>query len=725
MEDLKRIYQYPLMTLVTDLEIKDKKYNRGYIKELDIVSISNNGYIGDVVEIKDEEGGGALRIGLPKRLKEEEVLLADLPIKEQYWKRQPIPKTKSEKAIERYKAKEIEKRTRGVWISIAGEETFIAPDHYFYIQTFKDEGVTMNFRFADLVFFYFWTAVLYDKRAFGLNVLKARRIGLTAKSISIILNRATIYKNKHFGLTNMTSGDAEWTFRQRLIPAFRAIPSIFKPTLLSKDILTKIVFDEKISRKDEGVEESRGLQTIIDYKSTSENSYDGQKLDILSMDETSKLPVSYIEWHRRIATTLRVGKVIKGKLLAFSTYDDKGKGGDEFKVIWEESKMNNRDVITGQTKSGLYRLFLPSDLVYEGYITHDGFPIIETPVVPILNDQEEMVEEGFDDYFNARVDLLKNDSASLYEFYHQTPRNQAQAFMAVSGESLIDLIKANEQINYISAQEKKPYRNGEFMWRDPNPERTDHTVDFIPTQDGSFRVYWMPPKDLQNNHIIKNGKIYPANDSLIEFATDPYKVSKTTDSRNSNTALVGMMYPNVDDRMPNGFSVAVVYNNRERTVEEMLDKMIRVTLFYSAQNLVESNVDNLIGEFYNRGLTQFVRRRPDKHKLTSEEKRRGGIPNNSERLLQLQALYISDYGTKYIGKDHETGEMKKFCMDKEVITELIKYNPRNRTDSDLGIVMGLVLVSIYARLGKIVKQSHQQKRTVVKEYKFSSRKYSY
>lgn len=731
MEDIevedRSLFGYPLLQKVEGLDIKDKKYPQGYLPEFDIVNISPNGYIGDVVTIKDEVKG-ELKIGLPKRLKSDKVLFNKLPKKEQKWKRLPTPSFSNSEDVAKHVSEVVERRLKGMWISINGQEIYITGHLFFYLQIWKDAGRLMRFRYSDLVFFYFWQAILVDKRAFGIDYLKNRRSGFTSKGLSIILNTATITKNKKLGLTSKTSDDAKSMYRTRLVPAFRAMPTYLKPQLETNEIKTQMVFDEPIGRgKDVVIEESRGLGTIIDYRSTSLSSYDGEAIFILLQDEISKLPkdIPYSQWLQRIATTLREGSIILGKMLAGSTYDTIG--GEEYEDVWIASSMANEDRdADGQTVSGLYRLFIPTDYAFAGYIDEYGFPIIKDPITPILNDVGEFVDRGFDSYHKSKVALLKKDQRRLHEFLHQNPRSQRQAFIAVDGGSLINMQKANDSLYYIENQDKKPYLEGEFMWRDPDPDRTDFTVDFIHSEQGSFRVYWMPPEELRNNHTIKNGKIYPSNQNLLSCSTDPYRVDKTMDSRSSNGAFELMVLPNVDERLPDDFSVAVVYNKRENTVAEFVDKMIRVTLFYSTENLVERNVTNVIEEFYNRGLTQFVQRRPDVTKLTHDEKKYGGIPNNSERLRQKQGLFIIDWGEKYLGIDSETNKTRTQCLDREVIKQLLKYNPYDRTDSDLGITHGLCLVSIQAKLGKYTRDRNKNKtRKIVSSYNYAKKRYKY
>ena len=62
------------------------------------------------------------------------------------------------------------------------------------------------------------------------------------------------------------------------------------------------------------------------------------------------------------------------------------------------------------------------------------------------------------------------------------------------------------------------------MW---NNGVKDTTVNFIPSTNGRFLVSWVPPVELQNRVIIKNGVKYPGNEHCGAFGCDSYDISGT------------------------------------------------------------------------------------------------------------------------------------------------------------------------------------------------------
>jgi hypothetical protein len=100
----------------------------------------------------------------------------------------------------------------------------------------------------------------------------------------------------------------------------------------------------KITKKnmyEEGQVELEGLDTTIDWKNTSDNSYDGEKLILLVEDESGKLevPNNILNGWRIRKTCLRLGSRIIGKCMMGSTPNALAKGGANFKKLYNDSNI--------------------------------------------------------------------------------------------------------------------------------------------------------------------------------------------------------------------------------------------------------------------------------------------------------------------------------------------------------------------------------------------------
>ena len=60
---------------------------------------------------------------------------------------------------------------------------------------------------------------------------------------------------------------------------------------------------------------------------------------------------------------------------------------------------------------------------------------------------------------------------------------------------------------------------------------------YLSNKNGRFFVSWVPPLELQNKVVAKNGLKYPGNEHCGAFGCDSYDISGTVDKRGSNGAL--------------------------------------------------------------------------------------------------------------------------------------------------------------------------------------------
>jgi len=196
-------------------------------------------------------------------------------------------------------------------------------------------------------------------------------------------------------------------------------------------------------------DEMTGLDTTIDWKNTDDNSYDGEKLLLLVHDESGKwLKPNNIQNNWRVTKTcLRLGSKIIGKCMMGSTSNALSKGGENFKRLFEDSDLKTRNA-NGQTKSGLYNLFIPMEWNMEGFIDRFGMPVFRKPEKKIRGVDDEWITNGAIDYWEAEVESLKKDADALNEFYRQFPRTESHAFRDESKSSLFNLTKIYQQIDY-------------------------------------------------------------------------------------------------------------------------------------------------------------------------------------------------------------------------------------------------------------------------------------
>ena len=679
-----------------------KKWEYGYNEDHDVVVISKTGKIGEVYEIQN------LKIALPEkkdahRFENNKWNRSEYPkvlskIKTTFdWKQ--YPQDFKEKWYD-YIDKEFTRREEGFWFYNKNVATYLTGTHYMYLQWSKIDVGAPDFRESNRLFFIFWEATKADVRSYGLCYLKNRRSGFSFMASGEVVNMATISSDSRYGILSKTGPDAKKMFTDKVVPISVNYPFFFKPTQDGMDrpkteLAYRVPATKYTRRKltaattDETIQELEGLDTTIDWKNTGDNSYDGEKLKLLVHDESGKWerPNNILNNWRVTKTTLRLGSRIIGKCMMGSTSNALDKGGRNFKKLYDESDVTKRNA-NGQTRSGLYSLFIPMEWNYEGYIDSYGLPVFETPNKPAEGPHGDKIKIGVIEYWNNEVEGLKGDQDGLNEFYRQFPRTTKHAFRDESKQSLFNLTKIYQQIDFNEDLKNSiNVTKGSFQWE--NGEQ-DTRVIFVPNKSGRFLITWVPPVGLQNKRFLKNGVNYPGNEHCGAFGCDPYDISGTVDRRGSNGSLHGLTKFSMEEVPPNHFFLE--YIARPQTAEIFFEDVLMACVFYGMPILAENNKPRLLYYFKRRGYRGFAMNRPDKkrNKLSVTEREIGGIPNSSEDIKQAHASAIETYIEHFVGLK-ETGYGDMYFQ--RTLEDWSKFNINNRTTHDASISSGLALMA--------------------------------
>jgi hypothetical protein len=725
------MYQQTLYKIVEPVKLtmvhrrnKAKSWKYGYDKETDIIVISKTGQIGEIYEIQ------GLQIALPK---EENVYSNE----EKRWIPFEYPKElKQVKSIfdwrdypeefkdkwESYIDEEFDKRENGFWFVNKNKPTYITGTHYMYLQWTKIDVGQPDFREANRLFFIFWEACKADSRCYGMCYLKNRRSGFSFMSSSETVNLATITSDARFGILSKSGSDAKKMFTDKVVPISINYPFFFKPiqdgmdrpkSELAYRVPASKLTKKSIQNKEKEILE--GLDTTIDWKNTGDNSYDGEKLALLVHDESGKWerPDNILNNWRVTKTCLRLGSRIIGKCMMGSTSNALDKGGENFKKLYNDSDVTKRNR-NGQTRSGLYSLFIPMEWNYEGFIDAFGLPVFDTPSDPVKGPMGEAIEVGVIEHWENEAEGLRGDQDALNEFYRQFPRTEEHAFRDETKNSIFNLVKIYEQIDYNEdLRSSGVVTTGNFQWENGIK---DSRVIFTPNPSGRFNISWIPSYNLQNRVILKNGDKYPGNEYMGAFGCDSYDISGTVGGKGSKGSLHGLTKFSMEDAPPNTFFLE--YIARPQTAEIFFEDVLMALVFYGMPLLAENNKPRLLYYLKRRGYRGYSMNRPDKtfNKLSAAEKEIGGIPNSSEDIKQAHAAAIESYIDKHIGL-HEDGSYGTMYFN-NTLNDWAKFDINNRTKFDAAISSGLAIMACNRHL-----YTPQQQRTT-KVLNFGFKKYN-
>jgi len=664
------------------------------------IKIDPNGSEGEAIELH------GLLVVLPKKPKRSEILFHDRPKAMQMWRRIPMPKElqmvrsmdewfenppEFRKKFSSYIEKEFERRRNGVWFYNNGVPTYITGRHYMLLQWSNiDIGAPYYLSFQREIFLHM-AACEADPRCVGQLYTKCRRSGYTNICSSVLVDEATQVKDKLLGIQSKTGKDSqENIFMKKVVPIFKSYPFFFKPI---QDGTTnprmELAFREpskRITKNNKTSYKGDALNTIINWKNTTNNAYDGEKLHMLYLDEAGKWekPVDIREAWRIERTCLIVGKKVVGKALVGSTVNPMDKGGSEYKALWEDSNPNERNA-NGRTKTGLYRIFVPAYEALEGFFDKYGQPVIDDPGSPVDGIDGDTIEQGSKTYLKNERDSLKDDASELNEVVRQFPFTEEEAFRDSIEGSLFNVGKIYQQIDHNNELYPNPVVRGNFMWKEKDKE-----VIFSPDPNGRFYVAWQPKPADRNKCIDERGKKKPGNSHIGCGGVDSYDLDQTVDGRGSKGAL--HMYNKFNMHAPANMFV-VEYASRPDLASIFYEDVLMCAFYYGYPLLVENNKYGIVRYFESRGYDGYLMDRPD-HLSSSSSRvnvKTKGIPSNSQDVIQSHAQAIETYIHDHVGENSDTGEMGKMYLNR-TLEDWIGYKISNRTKFDLTISSGLALL---------------------------------
>jgi hypothetical protein len=699
---------------------KAKSWAYGYNEAIDTVIISRDGTLGEVYSIC------GINIGLPEKPKHEDIINHNKTPRNQKWTRQDLPEGLNENTMydakySEYIEREFERREKGLWIYINSHPIWIPGTYYYGIQWVKETTEYSNFRNIQNELMIFWEACKADDRCFGMQYVKNRRIGASYLAIIELLESGTINEDKILGIISKKGDDSKKIFN-RLIKGFKRLPCFFQPLWdgtntpkkeLILDVPTKRRAKNEIIRDD-------GLGSSISWHNTEINAMDGDAIFRSLLDESGKYPpdVPFDKYWYIVKTSHTKGVRITGKSMVVSTVNAKKKGGAGYESIWNDSDVEVRDG-NGQTKSGLYRIFIAAEYCLEGMFDEFGFTIIEDPKVSIKTDEGKLTKIGSKTWLKNKAESLKDDPEGLNEFKRQFPDTIRDAFRDESGECAFNLVKILEQIDHNEFELNETiYGNdlverGNFSWLDGE---IDTVVKWNP--DPANGRFWIakdchPPKELRNLKTKKliNGVLAfaPVNEHIGCFGVDPYNRSKTVDSRGSKGSIHLSTKFNTGPFPNNAFILE--YIDRPAKVELFFEDVLMAMVYYSMPMLAELSNEKFLSMIRDRGYRHFSLNNPFKSykDLSATEKEYGGMPPQDTKIGEQQFFAMESYIQDHIGIARDNSEREEgtigFMPFNRTLMQLKEVDPNNRTKFDAYISASLSRLGNQKKIKEVVEKT--------------------
>lgn len=635
---------------------------------------------------------------IPDQPKKSEIAGINFLKKDQKWVRPEPPEnyaflSEQEQLI--IALEEDKKCEEGYWFMCNGIPTYISGDNYFYLTHFQiDEGYP-DYRDVDRRWFYAWEACDKDPRCLGLIYTKKRRDGFSYRAMSITLNRARKTFNSNYGMMSKTGKDAKELFR-KFIYGFKNMYSFFKPQVsTAEDVQNSMLLatpTKRVSHKNRITKKEISLNTKIDWKNTAANSYDSEKIKLLTADEAGKWEeANFSSWFNKAKTTAVLGGRFIGKILVGSTVNESNKGGAVFELVWNNSLANDR-TLNDRTKSGLYRYFVPAYDGLEYFIDEYGKSVIETPEVPVMGLHGDLIAIGAKEYKDNERKALRDSKnlAAYYEEVRQFPFREEDSFIIPANEKMVfDLDRLYEQIehNSMSVNDRFLIR-GNFEWK--NGQR-DTEVQWEPNSNGRWLMWWMPKIELRNVTKKIHGKIAPVNDHTGLFSLDPYASVRTiSPTRESKAASHGFRKLDISEiEMSDCF--VTEYWGRPSDPLIVYEDMIKQCVFYGWKLYVERNVKGCFDYFRMRGYDNYLMRRTANTFSETSQDDEPGLPNYSQAVRTVLIENYQNYIVNKVGYNQSTGKIGLMPFS-NTLKDAIDFDPDKWTDYDLTVSAMIAVV---------------------------------
>jgi len=574
----------------------------------------------------------------------------DLPEEKQKFYVTPLPKDIlrwDRKSREEFEDKEFEKRYNGYWFWNKGNLEWTTGTNYFYINWYHIDIGLPSFVDSDRDWFYMWWYTQNNPKAKGFVNLENRRGGKSWKGGCSVFEATSNpkYENKISTIQSKTDEDAKKIFK-RIVFSWKKLPYFFKPidTGVSNPS-SSLDFSEPSVRNTKSQEKDYRtvLNSVVDYAPSGEEALDGTKQFVSYQDEIGKSKKINVNKRIQIVAECVVdGSDIIGKIIATSTVEEMDKGGGRnCKEIWDGADPNKL-LDNGETQNGLLRYFKSSDYGYRGK-DNDGVPFID--------------EYGYSDrertkkFIEAKLNsLVKREDKNSYK--RKYPLYIRDCWISDTKKPIYDAEKIEQQIEYNETLSNVLVK-GNFYWIGGIQYGA---VGWNPDENGKWLVSWLPPTDLRNKTITKNGKKAPGNIDYSCAGLDPYDNNTTVSGDHSNAAAY--VFRKFDPLNPYETGTFVCeYVNRPNKSEIMFEDMIMQSVFYGHEILIESNKIGCINYFLSKGYDNYLMRRPEETQTNSSRKmvEDYGIPMSGVESRQSLVYATESYIINKVGLIQEEG----------------------------------------------------------------------
>lgn len=524
--------------------------------------------------------------------------------------------------IEPFVSQEWDRRMNGFWfwntVNGVKEATYITGLHYFYLCWWVTYFDNPSFRDTDKEIFYVLQRNDEDPKCFGSLLGTIRRYGKSAILGCWMLESITRERKRNAGMQGETDKKISEFYLENILYPFRKLPDFFTPIYNESSTLKSgIEFSPTIARgkNQKATIKTETLDSKINYGASDVNYYNRAKLYRYGGEESGKVKeVDVYLRHKKVKPCMQIGIKIYGKMFYATTADEESEKVARFEDMFYHSDFDDKG-IDGQTKSGLYAIFLPAQYALLDFIDENGIPESAKADEWLMADRDK-----FKDYPADLITLIRQYPRSIAEYFYTDAKN-CQFNVKILQERKNDLILNK----YITTK-------ANFSWL--NGKRNSAKVSCDTDVNGKFDVYYLP-EDIGDCNLIRqigaiDGVIQyePLNTSKYVIGCDPIEWGKTVGGKRSKPAAyvirkydisVDGNYTDEEFRdlaskkyaFKTGFPI-IRYAYRPDDPKVFYEYIVRLAIYFGCQvHIEQQKAAGLMQYMEANGYSAFIMQRPE------------------------------------------------------------------------------------------------------------------
>lgn len=641
----------------------------------------------------------------------EDILYSDFPKEEQLFRRINSPFTDDEIvaiATKEHSYTEAQKRWvetekkrmnygEGVYAYINSELTFIPPSYWGYINHWTlEDGTRPDYREDDRIFFVFMEYLCFETDVLACSRGKGRRQGATTIGTFWLWWICGRLPEKKGGLISFNTESAQKIFQFMFMRGFKDMLPCFVEEFDS-DSENFIRFVKPVEKKKKGVPIKReGLNSYIDYLSTTINSYDSGSLSFGLFDESGKYEKMDVNTYwSKVSATLKKGRNKVGFAYMPTTVNPAAKGGENFKKFWDLCNQNAINTNTGQpygfnTPNRAVRYLVPATKGYAGCIDKYGKSIEEDPAEPIMGNDGKWITEGALTVIKRERELLTGDQ--LMEHRRDFPLDEFDMFAFTSGVCEFNEKNFIDQIYHLEQHPEEAFWRQGRLYDEYDKEQKKLIVKWADDKKGECWIKEFPAE--QNKYVDSHGTLEPMNEIMYSVGADTYK--NIFAEKGSDGAISVVKKSCVINGVETGLMPVFFFVGRPKLIKQFNRQMLLTCLYFGAKVNVERDAGTWFYEdFLEWDALQFLEWTPaldltkPSHKILPGTET--GNPFELAKQLEVAKLYYDGNSVvTYNGNVHRVTFVP-------LLKDSLGYNHAERTPHHLTVCFMMALLPILGR----------------------------